>query len=174
METGSAPSGSSAPNDRAGLIFSPEAETISIRCRDRSDSGEDSHGRLDRCRYSSPEGKLAVVTGATGGLGYQTAVRLAQAGAEVVLTGRNEAKGHEAIFENPQPIPCCQNQFRGARSGKSCLGRRFRPRPLSPPCTRSLDLLINNAGVMALPTRQTTGGRFLKCSSEPIISATTR
>jgi len=38
-------------------------------------------------------GKLAVVTGATGGLGYQTAMRLAQAGAEVVLTGRNEPKG---------------------------------------------------------------------------------
>jgi transposase len=37
-------------------------------------------------------GKLAVVTGATGGLGYQTARRLAQAGAEVVLAGRNEAK----------------------------------------------------------------------------------
>jgi NADPH:quinone reductase-like Zn-dependent oxidoreductase len=40
----------------------------------------------------SQAGKLAVVTGATGGLGYQTAMRLAQAGAEVVLTGRNEAK----------------------------------------------------------------------------------
>ncbi len=42
-------------------------------------------------------GKLAVVTGATGGLGYQTAMRLAQAGAEVVLAGRNEAKGREAV-----------------------------------------------------------------------------
>ena len=42
-------------------------------------------------------GRLAVVTGATGGLGYETALGLAQAGAEVVLAGRNEAKGAEAV-----------------------------------------------------------------------------
>ena len=38
-------------------------------------------------------GKTAVVTGATGGLGYETAMALAGAGAIVILTGRNDAKG---------------------------------------------------------------------------------
>src|ERR1700729_1814581 len=43
------------------------------------------------------QGRLAVITGATGGLGYETALALAGAGADVVLTGRNVAKGQDAI-----------------------------------------------------------------------------
>ena len=42
-------------------------------------------------------GKTAVITGATGGLGHETALALAAAGAMVVLTGRNDAKGRNAI-----------------------------------------------------------------------------
>src|ERR1700722_20164612 len=42
-------------------------------------------------------GKLAAVTGATGGLGYETALALAGAGAEVLVTGRNADKGRLAI-----------------------------------------------------------------------------
>ena len=45
----------------------------------------------------SLSGKTAVVTGATGGLGYETAMALAGAGAIVILTGRNDAKGLRAI-----------------------------------------------------------------------------
>ena len=40
----------------------------------------------------SQAGRLAIVTG-TGGLGYETALVLAQHGAEVILAGRNEGKG---------------------------------------------------------------------------------
>ena len=42
-------------------------------------------------------GKLVVITGATGGLGYETALALASKGADVVLTGRNDKKGAEAL-----------------------------------------------------------------------------
>src|ERR1700676_3329514 len=42
-------------------------------------------------------GKTAVITGATGGLGYETALALAGAGAMVVLTGRNDSKGRDAL-----------------------------------------------------------------------------
>ena len=45
----------------------------------------------------SQRGRLAVITGATGGLGYETALKLAGAGATVVLTGRNDAKGASAL-----------------------------------------------------------------------------
>jgi NAD(P)-dependent dehydrogenase (short-subunit alcohol dehydrogenase family) len=38
-------------------------------------------------------GRSAVVTGATGGLGFETALALAKAGAEVILTGRDDRKG---------------------------------------------------------------------------------
>jgi NAD(P)-dependent dehydrogenase (short-subunit alcohol dehydrogenase family) len=103
-------------------------------------------------------GKLAIVTGATGGLGYQTAMRLAQAGAEVVLTGRNEAKGHEAIAKIRNQFPAAKINFEALDlanlASVADFARRFAA------THASLDLLINNAGVMALPTRQTTADGF--------------
>src|SRR5919202_2083621 len=47
-------------------------------------------------RLPSQAGKTAVVTGATSGLGFYTALALAGAGAAVVLAGRSEAKGQRA------------------------------------------------------------------------------
>ena len=103
-------------------------------------------------------GKLAVVTGATGGLGYQTAIRLAQAGAEVVLTGRNEAKGREAVSKIRNQFPDAKISFDvldlASLASVADFARRFAT------THSSLDLLINNAGVMALPTRQTTADGF--------------
>lgn len=49
-------------------------------------------------------GKRAVVTG-TGGLGYETALALARAGAEVVLAGRNAQKGAEAVARIKAQVP---------------------------------------------------------------------
>ena len=40
-------------------------------------------------------GKLAIITGATGGLGYETALALAVAGADVIVAGRNEQKAKQ-------------------------------------------------------------------------------
>src|SRR6185503_2791332 len=53
-------------------------------------------------------GKTIVVTGATSGLGLESARALAAAGADVVLTGRDDAKGaaaveavgNDAVFQN--------------------------------------------------------------------------
>jgi NAD(P)-dependent dehydrogenase (short-subunit alcohol dehydrogenase family) len=103
-------------------------------------------------------GKLAVVTGATGGLGYQTAMRLAQAGAEVALTGRNETKGREAVSKIRNQFPDANISFEALDlanlASVADFARRFAT------AHASLDLLINNAGVMALPTRQTTADGF--------------
>ena len=71
-------------------------------------------------------GKTAVITGATGGLGYETALALAGAGATVVLTGRNDAKGRHAIEQIRGQFPECQNQLRNPRSGEPGFGGRFR------------------------------------------------
>jgi NAD(P)-dependent dehydrogenase (short-subunit alcohol dehydrogenase family) len=46
---------------------------------------------------SSFTGKIALVTGATSGIGQATAVALAAAGAKVVLAGRREAEGAEIV-----------------------------------------------------------------------------
>ena len=47
-------------------------------------------------------GKVAIITGGTSGLGFALANRMAQAGASVVITGRNDEKGAE-----------CEAYFRG-------------------------------------------------------------
>src|SRR5258708_26721738 len=105
-----------------------------------------------------PTRRLAVVTGASGGLGYQTAMRLAQAGAEVVLTGRNEAKGHEAVSKIRNQFPDAKISFEALDlanlASVAGFARAFAT------AHASLDLLVNNAGVMALTTRQTTADGF--------------
>ncbi|WP_371422325.1 SDR family oxidoreductase [Tardiphaga sp.] len=104
------------------------------------------------------EGKLAVVTGATGGLGFETAVALAAAGAEVVLTGRNDAKGAQALdavcVRVPNALISYQHLDLASLTSVADFARRFDA------LHGSLDLLINNAGVMALPARRTTADGF--------------
>jgi NAD(P)-dependent dehydrogenase (short-subunit alcohol dehydrogenase family) len=50
-------------------------------------------------------GKLAVVTGASDGLGLRLAHRLAQAGAGLIIPVRNERKGAEAVAGDPAATP---------------------------------------------------------------------
>jgi NAD(P)-dependent dehydrogenase (short-subunit alcohol dehydrogenase family) len=106
----------------------------------------------------SQAGKLAVVTGATGGLGYQTALGLAQAETEVVLTGRNDAKGREAISKIRRQLPDAKISFEALDLANLASVADFAQRFAT--THASLDLLVNNAGVMALPTRQTTDDGF--------------
>ncbi|MFT3814417.1 MAG: oxidoreductase [Acidovorax sp.] len=102
-------------------------------------------------------GKLAVVTGATSGLGYQTALALAQAGAQVVLTGRNADKGHAAVEQIGQQVPGAQVAYQPLDLANLAEVAAFAGRMVR---RKRLDILINNAGVMALPTRQTTHDGF--------------
>src|SRR5579862_4986070 len=110
-----------------------------------------------RTEVPSQRGRSAMVTGATGGLGYEMALALAKAGADVVLAGRDERKGLAAIEKIRGEVPNAEVSFEpldleslGSIAGFS---QRVRARP-------SLDILINNAGVMALPRRKTTADGF--------------
>jgi NAD(P)-dependent dehydrogenase (short-subunit alcohol dehydrogenase family) len=102
-------------------------------------------------------GKLAVVTGATGGLGYETALALARAGADVLVTGRNAEKGRVAIEQIKRAVPSAKVRFAMLDLASFASIRTFAAMLAN---GRPLDLLINNAGVMDLPTRRLTEDGF--------------
>ena len=102
-------------------------------------------------------GKTAIVTGATGGLGYETALALARAGAEVILTGRDEQKGRSAVDRISGEVIGASISFESLDLASLASIADFAQRMQA---RQSLDLLINNAGVMALPRRQATADGF--------------
>ncbi len=103
-------------------------------------------------------GRLVVITGATGGLGYQTALALAGAGAQVVLTGRNPEKGAAALKSIRAAHPGAAIRYEtldlASLASVQSFAERFRREH------DTLDILINNGGVMAPPTRQVTADGF--------------
>ena len=106
----------------------------------------------------SQAGKLALITGATGGLGYETALELARAGATVVLTGRNAGKGADALKRIKGEVPTASVSYENL--DLSLLGNVARFVDGFASQHERLDILVNNAGVMAPPKRQLTGDGF--------------
>ncbi len=99
-------------------------------------------------------GKLAIVTGATGGLGYETALGLARCGATTILTGRNPDKGADALSRIRREVPSATVSFEPLDLASLASVRRFAER------RGAIDILVNNAGVMGLPNRQLTRDGF--------------
>ena len=101
-------------------------------------------------------GKLALITGASAGLGIETCRTLAAAGAEVVMIARDSGKLEAARDQVAQAVPGASLQTQivdladldSVRSGAAELLSRF----------DRIDLLINNAGVMACPLMRTAQG----------------
>jgi NAD(P)-dependent dehydrogenase (short-subunit alcohol dehydrogenase family) len=100
-------------------------------------------------------GKTTVITG---GLGYETALALAGAGAAVVLTGRNADKGRHAIQKIRDRFPDAKIGYEHLDLASLASVADFATRFTA--SHAALDLLINNAGVMALPARQVTEDGF--------------
>ncbi len=103
-------------------------------------------------------GKRAVVTGASDGMGLGIAARLAGAGAEVVMPVRNPRKGEAAVAkirdEHPHAKLSLEALDLSSLASVAALGEKLRAEE-SP-----IHLLINNAGVMTPPDRQTTADGF--------------
>jgi len=105
----------------------------------------------------SQNGKLAVVTGANSGIGWHTALELARAGGEVILTSRTEAKGRDAVERILRQVRQAQVRFELLDLASLQSVRIFAARVAS---EAKLDLLVNNAGVMSVPKRQETEDGF--------------
>ncbi|AEF41340.1 oxidoreductase [Hoyosella subflava] len=99
--------------------------------------------------------RRAVVTGANSGIGYFTAAELARAGDSVVLACRNEQKAAAAAEEIRAEIPNAD-----VESAKLDLASLDSVREFADSQSGSLDLLINNAGVMMPPRRLETADGF--------------
>jgi NAD(P)-dependent dehydrogenase (short-subunit alcohol dehydrogenase family) len=101
-------------------------------------------------------GRTAVVTGASGGLGLETARALAAHGAAVVLAARDAVKTEAARATILEQVPGAQvdtvhldlSSLASVRAAAAEVAERF-PR---------IDLLIDNAGVMACPLDRTADG----------------
>ena len=106
----------------------------------------------------SQVGKRAVVTGANSGIGYETALALAHAGAEVILAVRSEQKGREALAKIRALSPQAKVRLELLDLSKLASVAEFSRRLNAE--GQPLDILINNAGVMMLPQRQLTAEEF--------------
>ena len=103
-------------------------------------------------------GKTVLITGANSGIGYQAAVELARHGARVMLGCRDAGKGQAALERLRREVPGAHAEvvLLDMASLASILGVAANLVSSGQP----LDLLINNAGVMALPGRQLTEDGF--------------
>ncbi|MEZ4215271.1 MAG: oxidoreductase [Myxococcota bacterium] len=101
-------------------------------------------------------GALAVVTGASGGLGEETARALAAHGASVVMTARDMAKGEAAADAIRKSTGNANVSVAELELGSLASVRAFAERFLRE--HDALQLLINNAGVMACPYAKTHDG----------------
>ena len=102
-------------------------------------------------------GKTVIITGGNSGIGKETAVALAKAGARTVITARDRAKGEAAVedirarSDNGQVelVVFDLSRLASVREGAAELLER---------CPR-IDLLVNNAGLV-LSTRQVSADGF--------------
>ncbi|GAA2601399.1 SDR family oxidoreductase [Winogradskya consettensis] len=106
----------------------------------------------------SLSGKIAVVTGASDGVGLGLATRLAGAGAEVVMPVRNQRKGEAAIAkirqQHPEAVVSLRELDLSSLESVAALGATLRGED------RPIHILVNNAGVMTPPERQVTADGF--------------
>ena len=102
------------------------------------------------------DGKRAVITGATGGLGIETARALASVGASVTITGRNPEKIEAALTTLRGSVP--EALFDAKTIDLASLSSIKSATTEMLAEDRPVDLLINNAGVMMSPEGKTEDG----------------
>ncbi len=103
-------------------------------------------------------GKIAIVTGANSGIGYETARALAAKRSQVILAGRNEEKGRAALQAIRAEQPEAAIEWQELDLADLASIHRFVEGFLDR--YSQLHLLINNAGVMQIPEHLQTADGF--------------
>jgi NAD(P)-dependent dehydrogenase (short-subunit alcohol dehydrogenase family) len=111
-------------------------------------------------------GRRAVLTGGSDGIGLEIAKRLAVAGAELVLPARNQGKGQAAAAEIRAAAPGATVILHpldlSSLDSVATLGEALRTEGAP------IHLLVNNAGVMTPPTRQTTADGLVQLGTNHV------
>jgi len=94
-------------------------------------------------------GKSFLITGGTSGIGKETALELARAGAHVTITARDAAKGAAVVAEIAKERVAFQLLDLADLASVKKFAKEF---------TKPVDVLILNAGVMATPFLLTKDG----------------
>lgn len=100
-------------------------------------------------------GKVILVTGCSSGLGIETARALKATGAKLFVTARNQKKGEDALKDvlEPGKVELLDLDLNSLESVRKCAKELLSK-------TSSLNIVINNAGIMALPERTLTTDGF--------------
>jgi NAD(P)-dependent dehydrogenase (short-subunit alcohol dehydrogenase family) len=101
-------------------------------------------------------GRIAVVTGANGGLGLETARELARKGAHVVMAVHNQQKAQDALSNIRATVPEASLELVALDLGSQASVHEAAEQILRE--QDRVDLLVNNAGVMGIPERKTVDG----------------
>jgi len=132
-----------------------------------ADDSTTSYSKVYEPESHSMDNKIVLITGGNTGLGLESVKRLAAAGATVVFTSRESTKGQRALDE--------VNQYLAEKSDSSFVGKAmftnldlcdlenvksFNKRLASKIGEAKVDVLLNNAGVMAIPDRRLTKDGF--------------
>ncbi|KAE9308033.1 hypothetical protein PF008_g21081 [Phytophthora fragariae] len=106
--------------------------------------------KWEASQIPSQNGKVAVVTGASSGIGYETALQLARKGAHVVLACRDESRGRqtEADLRKELAADSASGTVEYMRLDVSDLSSVRHFSEEFKKTHDQLDLLINNAGIM--------------------------
>ncbi|GAA4624938.1 SDR family oxidoreductase [Actinoallomurus vinaceus] len=101
-------------------------------------------------------GKACLVTGASSGIGKETAVRLAMLGATVIIVARTPARGEMAAEEIRRRVPHARVDVMVADLSSLAEVRRLAEEVLAR--YDRLDVLVNNAGVIMMRRQLTADG----------------